>query len=281
MNLLDFDTIDALLQRPSVFIKQIIERLHARNRQGPIFSIDGIDLATASAVLFVLGRYPGKERFSGQPCVILNKRSVSVSQPGDLCCPGGRVSRRLDRFMATMLNLPILPLARWPYWTDWRNTRPQDAAWLRLLLATSLRESVEEMRLNPFGLKFLGPLPPQPLLMFRRVIYPMVVWVPRQKRFYPNWEVEKIIFIPLRDLLNPAHYGRYRLKIETPSTTEQVNNYPCFRYEKQNETELLWGATYRITTVFLDYVFGFKPPDFNSLPVIQGRLSKDYLSNRG
>ena len=236
-------------------------------------------MATASAVLFLLGRQPGKTNHPEEICLILNKRSANVRQAGDLCCPGGRVSPRLDTGLAKLLNLPLLPLARWPYWPGWRQRRSHDARWLRLLLATGLRESVEEMRLNPFGLKFLGPLPPQPLVMFQRVIYPMVVWVTGQKRFYPNWEVEKIVCIPLREFFNTSQYARYRLKIETPSTAENINIFPCFRYQKDGEAEILWGATFRITMVFLNYVFGFSPPDFDSLPEIRGHLTRAYLNN--
>jgi hypothetical protein len=170
-------------------------------------------------------------------------------------------------------------LARWPYWYRWDHERPREVEWLRILLATGLRESIEEMRLNPFGLQFLGPLPAQPLVMFKRVIYPMVVWFSGRKRFYPNWEVEKILYVPLRDLLNPARYARYQLRFDTPSAAAQVNTFPCFRYEQDDQKELLWGATYRITAAFLDYVFGFVPPDLSSLPEIHGRLSKAYLSN--
>ena len=189
------------------------------------------------------------------------------------------IRSRLDAGLAVLLKLPILHLARWSHWSLWRKTRPREAKWLRLLLATGVRESIEEMRLNPFRLDFLGPLPAQPLVMFNRVIYPMVVWVSGQKRFYPNWEVEKIIYIPLRDLFNSKHYARYRLAFEDETTVPQVNTFPCFRYEKENEVELLWGATYRITAAFLDDVFGFAPPDLNSLPEIHGRLSRAYLNN--
>jgi hypothetical protein len=257
------------MQQPSHFSQHIINRLHEHNSRGPIFLEQDMDIKTASAVLFLLGRYAGTDRLSGEPCLILNKRSANVRQPGDLCCPGGSVNSRLDSGLAKLLRLPILPLVRWPCWPEWRKRRPQEAVWLRLLLATGLRESVEEMRLNPFGLKFLGPLPPQPLVMFQRIIYPMVVWITAQNRFYPNWEVEKIICIPLREFFNSSQYARYRLSIEMPSTAENIKTFPCFRYQKDDETEILWGATFRITMVFLNYVFGFSPPDFDSLPEIR------------
>jgi len=50
-------------------------------------------------------------------------------------------------------------------------------------------------------------MPSEDLLLFRRVLYPMVAWINRQKRFLPNWEVEKIVYVPLRELLNPESYA--------------------------------------------------------------------------
>jgi len=279
MKKLDPESVCSLMQQPAHFRQRIINRLQAHNSRRPIFSERDLDIKTASAVLFLLSRCPGTDKLSGEPCLILNKRSANVRQPGDLCCPGGRVNPRLDSGLAKLLRLPILPLAHWPYWPAWRKIRLQEAVWLRLLLATGLRESLEEMRLNPFGLKFLGPLPPQPLVMFQRVIYPMVIWVSGQTRFYPNWEVEKIVCLPVRDLLNPSMYARYRLQIETPSGAENVNTFPCFIYVKNQEAEILWGATFRITMDFLSYVFDFSPPDVHSLPEIRGHLSRAYLSN--
>jgi hypothetical protein len=279
MGSFNVDHIHTILQKPPRLIKHILHRLYERNNQHRVFPIDGVDWRTASAVLFLLSRYPETNELSGEPCLILNKRSVKVRQAGDLCCPGGRVSPRLDAGLAKLLRLPILPLLRWPYWPEWRKRRPQEAVRLRLLLTTALRESVEEMRLNPFGLKFLGPLPPQPLVMFQRVIYPMVIWVSGQSRFYPNWEVEKIVRLPVRDFFNVSGYARYRLRIETPSGAENVSTFPCFRYVNKQETEILWGATFRITMDFLKYVFGFTPPDIHSLPEIRGQLSRAYLNN--
>lgn len=279
MENMNSESVRFRMQDPSHFNAHIINRLHAHNSQGPIFSERDLDKNHASAVLFLLGRYSKADSLCGEPYLILNKRSANVRQPGDLCCPGGRVNPRLDTGLAKLLRLPILPLARWPYWPAWRKKRPQEALWLRLLLATGLREGVEEMRLNPFGLKFLGPLTPQPLVMFQQVIHPMVIWVSGQTRFYPNWEVEKVLRLPLRDFFNPSLYARYRLRIETPSGAENVSTFPCFRYEKNRQTEILWGATFRITMDFLKYVFGFSLPDIHTLPEIQGQLSRAYLNS--
>ena len=222
MNLLDLDKMQVILQRPCLLTKQITHRLHERYSPASIFSSDGIDLTTAAAVLFLLGQFPGQGRLAGKPCLILNKRSVNVRQPGDLCCPGGGVNLYLDGVLAKLLKLSILPLARWPYWAEWLKLHPRRTGWLRLLLATGLRESVEEIRLNP------------------------------------------------------AQYACFRLRIETRSSAVQINTFPCFRYAKETETELLWGATYRITMVFLKDVFGFVPPAADSLPQIHGRLSRSY-----
>ena len=177
--------------------------------------------------------------------------------------------------------MPFFPLARWSYWSRWRTRRPRPARRLALLFATSLRESFEEMRLNPLGVHFLGPLPSQSLVMFDRVIYPMVAWIPRQRRFFPNWEVEKIVRIPLKDLLNPGRYACYRITFKLGQENPQrgsPQDFPCFLHECHEESEVLWGATYRVVMVFLDLVFGFRPPDVRSLPVVSGSLDENYYS---
>ena len=234
-----------------------------------------------SAVLFLLGNHCANNGF--EPCLVLNKRSATVRQPGDLCCPGGRVSPKIDTFLARIFTLPGFPLARWPYWSAWRHRQPAQAGRMALLLATSLRESLEEMRLNPVGVKFIGPLPAQRLVMFKQKIFPMAGWITRQRRFFPNREVEKIVRVPIRNLLTPTNYGRYRLHIRSADPADshrKLDDYPCFVHENENESELLWGATYRIATTFLDRVFGSRPPDMETLPVISGVLDENYVRGR-
>ena len=159
--------------------------------------------------------------------------------------------------------------------------RSKEADILRVLFFTSLREGFEEMRLNPFGVRFLGPLPIQRLVMFGRVIYPMVGWVSRQQRFKINWEVEKIVSIPLRELLDLGKYVRYQLEMKDSNAengSQQVYDAPSFLYQNKQETEVLWGATCRITLNFLELMFGFEVPTDGSLPVRRGIMDERYLN---
>ena len=270
-----------LLRDSPALINHITAVLHERNQGEHVYPRCISGSLTTSAVLFFLSLHCVDTGSVPEPCVLLNKRSQKVKQPGDLCFPGGSIAPRLDQQIARLVTLPLFPLARWPHWPGWRDQRPRQARRLAILFATSLRESFEEMRLNPFVVKFLGPMPSQSLQTFHRIIYPMVGWISGQKRFLPNWEIEKIVHIPLRNLLSPDYYGCYRLHFETRSENkqkEEQRDYPCFLHQTRSEREVLWGATYRIVMGFLDLVFGFKPPDVRSLPVVYGSLNKNYYN---
>ena len=235
-----------------------------------------------SAVLLLIGwsqdsGHPG-------PCLILNKRSAFVRQAGDICCPGGGVEQKMDRLFAGLLKLPCTPLTRWPMWRRLRRKRLVTASSLSLLFATGLRESLEEMRLNPLGVTLLGPLQPQQLVMFRQTIYPFVCWVESQKQFYPNWEVEKVVRIPLALLLSRTGYGRLRLQLKgSPGSGARHpsgQEFPCFSWVDREDKEILWGATFRIITQYLHLIFEFTPPEMAGLPLIQTNKDASYLSGR-
>ncbi|MBC2712690.1 MAG: hypothetical protein HGJ94_17395 [Desulfosarcina sp.] len=264
----------ALPQPPESFIRLVQDRLHHRSPTTFAFNTNG-DLSQVSAVLFLLGKDP-----NGEPFLILNKRSQRVRQSADLCCPGGGISPPMDFLLSKWLNLPATPLSRWPHGTWWRRHRKTDFPKLALLLAAALREGLEEMRLNPLGVTFLGPMPAQQLVMFKRAIYPLVGWVNRQRRFFPNWEVEKIVRIPVAALFDAGNYARYRIsfKTGTPGAPDMPHrDMPCFVHRHNGQDELLWGATYRITEQFLNTIFGYLPPSMESLPVIHRRLDRHYL----
>lgn len=231
-----------------------------------------------SAVMFLLSRH----RFDGQsdlePCLILNKRSQRVLQPGDLCCPGGGVEP-LDRWLSQVLRWPFSPLFRWPPWRHWKEQDPQLAHGLSLMLGTGLREAWEEMRLNPLRVTFLGPLQVQPLIMFKRSIYPLACWVSSIDGLQPNWEVERVVLIPLRHLLQPHRYGRYRLRFAANGVeTQRKEDFPCFIHKGRHGNEVLWGATFRITMDFLERVYSFQPPEMDTVPVVPGRLGRTYMN---
>jgi len=270
-----------LLENKVTLIRHITQALNGQVRQNSIYPDQPVDPQTAASVILLLGSHKNNQTNRSEPCLIFNKRSSKVRQPGDLCFPGGSITPRLDAHLSKLFSMPFTPLGRWKYWTQWQDTHPRAARCLSLFWATGLRESFEEMRLNPLGVKFLGPLPPQSLVMFRRVIYPMVAWVRRQKRFFPNWEVEKIIYVPLREMLDAANYRRYRLSLparENGKSPAAGPDYPCFYFLDGSRPEILWGATYRIATLFMEYVFGFKSPAVETLPVVEGRLDSAYMT---
>jgi 8-oxo-dGTP pyrophosphatase MutT (NUDIX family) len=235
-----------------------------------------------SSVLLLLGWLSTDEGGIPEICIILNKRSKEIKQAGDLCCPGGAIEK-LDHFLARLLAFRGSSLSKWPYWRELKARQPENADFLSLLYAAGLREAWEEMGLNPFSLTFLGPLPTQCLILFRRSIHPMVAWVSYQKRFHLSREVERIVQFPLRALLNPFNYALYRryvpphLEWRFKGTTV---DFPCFIYKIGERAELLWGATFRIVTLFLEMLFGFQVPDIQKLPLVPASVNEEYVMGR-
>ena len=236
------------------------------------------DSWSSSAVLFLLRDPPVCNPQAG-PRLVLNKRSALVPQPGDLCCPGGGISHRWDRPLSWVVDAPGLPLSRWPlrYQLARSDANRRDIA---LLVATALREGFEEMRLFPHRVTFLGLLPPQRLRLLRRVIHPVVARLQGLASFRPNWEVDAVVSIPLRHLLDPNRYARIRVRFEHDAmANERIrDDFTCFQHVSNGRTEVLWGATFRIASVFLQRVFSFCPPPADSLPLIHATLDETYLT---
>jgi hypothetical protein len=135
------------------------------------------------------------------------------------------------------------------------------------------------MRLNPLRITFLGPLQVQRLIMFKRSIYPLACWVPDINGLKPNWEVERIVLIPLRHLMQTHRYARYRLRFFADGVEAQrKEDFPCFIHQGRHGREVLWGATFRITLDFLDRVYGFKMPALDESPIVNGRLGRTYMN---
>jgi 8-oxo-dGTP pyrophosphatase MutT (NUDIX family) len=265
----------ASADRASAPLGQVVEALKDES-SGESFS----DPGTTAGVLVLIQCLP---QGCGEPFLLLNKRSPWVRQPGDLCCPGGRVNRGLDPFLGLLLALPGFLLARSRGWKA-RAMRP--FLWRRHLAtywACCLRESWEEMGLRPWGVEFLGLLPLYQLRLFQRKILPLVGWLTGEGHFRPNWEVERIVPIAISSLLNGGSYALYDLRdndVGTDSSWREEGLFPCFIHEDELGQEVLWGATYHIVLTLLQRIYGFQPPPPQTLPVIQGRLARSYMTGR-
>jgi 8-oxo-dGTP pyrophosphatase MutT (NUDIX family) len=236
--------MSALLTKdPKQFVNQVSEILEKWNRDACLYSDHLYNSAGSSVVLCLFSECLKGKGKKKELCFVFNKRSKWVRQAGDLCFPGGGI-HHIDSLAAKFLGWPFFPLGRWPYWKQWKTQRRKEADRLALLLATGLRECAEEMRLNPFRTQFLGPMPPQALQSFRRFLYPMVVWVRHQKRFFLNREVEKVVTIPINDLLMPEKYVRFRMRFESYVDGEEaLQDFPGFLHEDEEGQEVLWSPT--------------------------------------
>jgi len=104
----------------------------------------------------------------------------------------------------------------------------------------ALRETWEEVGIEPEELEPLGTLPQQPVLD-HWVIHPFLAWWPRPRPLTPSpAEVDRIIITPLSELLD--QHRRECWLIPDPAQS-------C-RYQISGET--LWGATARIVGRLLD-----------------------------
>lgn len=273
-----FSEQQPVVQDPDQLITQVRQRLNGNTLGKGWGNLNHLGRIKGSAVLFLLTTHQTDPHQSPEPCLLLNKRSQKVLQPGDLCCPGGGVEP-IDRWLAFLMRLPLSPLRRWPQGRHWQYKDPKRAKGLAVLLTTALREAYEEMRLNPLRVSFLGPLPAQQLIMYERLIYPLAGWMPPHQDLAPNWEVERIVYIPLARLLEPANYARLKLTFKSGNQSMQrKDDFPCFIHHGNQGKEVFWGATFRIATDFLQQVFGFQLPDLNHAPIYERHLDQTYLS---
>jgi len=101
---------------------------------------------------------------------------------------------------------------------------------MTLFLANALRESWEEIRLSPFNIQFLGPLPCHSLILFRRTIFPLVGLVKKEPSYRTNREVERIVEIPIKSFFQADNYAHYL--IETADSIKHSDQtswqFPCF-----------------------------------------------------
>ena len=254
----DFSNRDAVIER-------IVARLGAapsdfNERLGGIDWKKKEDRASAAAILLPLTFRSVREGFS----LTLIRRSSSVPQGGDLSCPGGMVDPLRDRVTGRLLSwlFPLFchpganPLVRRRGRTFFRN--------VTFLLANALREAREEVGIHPFRVSLLGTLPCHSLIMFKRTMFPFVGFVRGNPCYRTNWEVDKVVSVPLKNFFSLENYGiclvESEMKIPShPSRPERNSReFPCLIHrDGDGREEILWGATFFVITSFLKTVFDF------------------------
>ncbi|HSR12389.1 MAG TPA: hypothetical protein VLS90_13185, partial [Thermodesulfobacteriota bacterium] len=218
----------------------------------------------------------------GEYVFLLNKRSKTVQQPGDLCAPGGGIHPLLDSISEKLLGLGLF--AGGPGLAAARTRGKEAYRRILFLLGNALRESWEELRLSPFNVEFLGPLPTYRLQSRRWIIFPLAgrvkdLWKPKL-----SWEVEKIVRIPLSAFFDPGNYAVYCLEVSENLAAKGIPNpweFPCLVQKEENgEEEILWGATFNVIETFFRIVFDFSFPVPDGRKVIRRPLARNYISGR-
>jgi len=211
----------------------------------------------------------------------LIKRSSLTAQGGDISCPGGMLHSLLDwAFSLFFIRSGILSSPPLSFASALAETPSGGKKIISLFLANALRESWEELHLNPLHVSLLGALPTYSLHLFRRTIFPLVAVARNNWTPIPNREVEKIIEIPLKNFFREDSYGRYMIQAgETlPHPDQGPWEFPCLIHEDNEGEEILWGATFYIIMNFLRIVFDFQLPDMHSRRIREKTLNHDYLT---
>ncbi len=122
--------------------------------------------------------------------------------------------------------------------------QPEDGS----MLDTALRESWEEIGLDPRDTDILGELDDIATYTTNFLISPYVAAIPYPYRFQPSpHEVEEVIEVPLPVLLDKANYS-----VEEVYLGNQWIDQHFYRYGDR----VIYGATARILKQFLEIAFG-------------------------
>lgn len=221
--------------------------------------------------------YHGSEGFSFR----LSKRSQRIPQAGDLSCPGGMLQHRWDSIIMKLLDRGVIPVLRNRAGKLARQRDRETFQLITLFLANAMREAWEEIRLNPFTVYFLGPLPAYSLQLYQRIIFPLVGLVPEKSSFRPNDEVESLVTIPVGTFLQRENYAALVRNIdEKLGRKEQESEIlPCLIYRDSTGVEhILWGATFYVIMNFLRIIFNFQLPEWKNGRSVKKTIDAHYLS---
>jgi 8-oxo-dGTP pyrophosphatase MutT (NUDIX family) len=212
----------------------------------------------------------------------LIRRSNRVAQAGDIACPGGMLHTKWDLPLKKLITGGLIPLLRNKAGLYARRRDSQTYNAVALFLANAVREAWEEIRLNPFRMLFLGPLPSHSLRLFQRTIFPLVGCVNSNHFFRLNDEVERIVDIPMQAFFQQENYGIITIipgsgLLPSGKSSEAK---PCLIYlDPEGRQNVLWGATFSIVTNFLKIVLDFQIPEVQTGLAVNKIIDANYVSS--
>lgn len=106
----------------------------------------------------------------------------------------------------------------------------------------ALRETQEELGLDPNGVRVLGELDTTPTFVSGYVVSPFVGWLETQPELRPNpAEVAEVLEVPLQDLVEDIR--------REPGFEHEGRTYPTEAWVWNGH--VIWGVTARIMRIFL------------------------------
>ncbi len=155
-------------------------------------------------MLILVYPHGADERGEPVPHLVLTRRTEMLrSHSGQISLPGGRYD-------------------------------PEDGS----LLRTALRETREELGVDPAELAILGRLEPEPITVSHYLVAPFIAWAPRRPEFRPaEVEVAEVLEVPLPKLLDPDVVAEEIWEIR--GVPRQIS---FFRHGEHK----IWGATARV-----------------------------------
>lgn len=210
----------------------------------------------------------------------LIKRSIKVTQAGDISCPGGILNPAIDNLLSLLLRCGIIPVtnARNRFLKNHQNKETYRL--VQLFLVNALREAWEEIGLNPFNVDFLGALPSYTLSSFPRTIFPLVCLTRKSFPYRASDEVEKVLEIPISHFFDGANFAWLQLTTPIGSNSyDEQGRFPCFVIKNNGgNDDILWGATLQIISNFLTIISGHSLPSPDSAKIIKKEITQKYLA---
>jgi 8-oxo-dGTP pyrophosphatase MutT (NUDIX family) len=212
----------------------------------------------------------------------LIKRSNTVTQAGDISCPGGIVHQRFDRIISNLLKTGIIPTVHGHNLNSSQFGDKETASLIRLFLTTALREAWEEVGLNPFNVMFLGALPCYSLSFLARTIFPVVCLTGKPFQYKLSSEVDKILEVPVIFFFDQSNYAMLEIKTAATNDPEHLlYQMPCLVIpDGLGGEDVLWGATFNIITNFLRIISDDGLPAPSSSRTIDKVLTHNYITGK-